>query len=125
MILILIITGFTFARRKKYEIHEKWMFSAIILAAASFFTWMAPSYIRNFHVIVSEFSSPGVIITNLHAACGIITGSLAVYIVLVMKVGLPERFTVKRVRRLMRTTFALWWLTFILGFSFYLWYYVL
>lgn len=124
-ILIFIITGFTFARRKRFEIHEKWMFSAIILVTVSFFAWMAPSYIGNFQVIVSEFKSPGVIITNMHVAFGTITGILALHIVIRMKVDLPEKFTVKRVRRLMRTTFTLWWLTFILGLSFYLWYYVL
>ena len=124
-ILLLIVTGFTFARRKRFEIHEKWMFSAIVLVAISFFAWMAPSYIGNFHVIVAELYSPGVIVTNIHVALGTITGILAIYIILRMKFDLPQRFTVKRVKRLMRTTFTLWWLTFIFGLSFYLIYYVL
>ena len=124
-ILLLIIAGFTFARKKKFEIHEKWMFSAIVLAAISFFAWMAPSYIDNFHVIVEELYSPGVMVTNIHVALGAITGILAIYIVLRMKFDLPQKFTVKRVKRLMRTTFTLWWLTFIFGLSFYLIYYVL
>jgi len=124
-LLLLIITGFTFARKKKFEIHEKWMFSAIVLAAISFFAWMAPSYIDNFHVIVEELYSPGVMVTNIHVALGTITGILAIYIILRMKFDLPQKFTVKRVKRLMRTTFTLWWLTFISGLSFYLIYYVL
>ena len=124
-ILLLIIAGFTFARKKKFEIHEKWMFSAIVLAAISFFAWMAPSYIGNFHVIVEELYSPGVMVTNIHVALGTITGILAIYIVLRMKFDIPQRFAVKRVKRLMRTTFTLWWLTFIFGLSFYLIYYVL
>ena len=124
-ILLLIVTGFTFARRKRFEIHEKWMFSGIVLVAVSFFAWMAPSYIDNFHVIVEELYSPGVIVTNIHVALGGITGILAVYIILRMKFDLPQKFTVKRVKRLMRTTFTLWWLTFIFGLSFYLIYYVL
>lgn len=124
-ILILIITGFTFARRKRFEIHEKWMFSGIVLVAISIFTWMAPSYISNFHVIASEFYSPGVIITNLHVILGTITGVLAICIILNMKVDLPQRFVIKRIRLLMRTTFMFWWLTFTLGLSFYIWYYVL
>ena len=123
-ILLLIVTGFTFARRKRFEIHEKWMFSGIVLVAISFFAWMAPSYIGNFHVIVNELYSPGVIVTNIHVAMGTITGILAIYIILRMKFDLPQRFTVKRVKRLMRTTFTLWWLTFIFGLSFYLIYYV-
>ena len=124
-ILILIIAGFTFARKKKFGIHEKWMFSAIVLVAISFFAWMAPYYIDNFHVIVEELYSPGVMVTNIHVALGTITGILAIYIVLRMKFDLPQKFTVKRVKRLMRTTFTLWWLTFIFGLSFYLIYYVL
>jgi len=124
-ILLLIVAGFTFARRKRFEIHEKWMFSGIVLVAVSFFAWMAPSYIDNFHVIVEELYSPGVIVTNIHVALGAITGILAIYIVLRMKFDLPQKFTVKRVKRLMRTTFTLWWLTFISGLSFYLIYYVL
>jgi len=124
-ILLLIIAGFTFARKKRFEIHEKWMFSAIVLVAISFFAWMAPSYIDNFHVIVEELYSPGVMVTNIHVALGTITGILAIYIVLRMKFDIPQRFAVKRVKRLMRTTFTLWWLTFISGLSFYLIYYVL
>ena len=124
-ILLLIVTGFTFARRKRFEIHEKWMFSGIVLVAISFFAWMAPSYIGNFHVIVNELYSPGVMVTNIHVALGTITGILAGYIILRMKFDLPQKFTVKRVKRFMRTTFTLWWLTFIFGLSFYLIYYVL
>ena len=124
-ILLLIVTGFTFARKKRFEVHEKWMISAIMLVAVSFFAWMAPSYLGNWHVILEEFYTPGVIITNLHVVLGITSGILAIYIILRMKLGLPAKFTVKRVKRLMRTTFTLWWLTFILGLSFYIIYYVM
>lgn len=125
VILLLIVTGFTFARRKKFDIHEKWMFSGIVLVAVSFFAWMAPSYITNFHLIMTDFYTLGVIVTNIHAILGTLTGVLAIYIVLRMKLDLPKKFTVKHVKRLMRTTFTLWWLTFIFGLSFYLIYYVL
>lgn len=124
VILVFIFTGYTFARRKMFETHEKWMFTGIVLVAISFFAWMAPSYIGNFHVIVSEFYSPGVIITNIHVLLATLTGILAIFIILTMKFDLPRQFTVKRVKRLMRTTFTLWWLTFAFGLSFYLWYYV-
>jgi uncharacterized membrane protein YozB (DUF420 family) len=76
-------------------------------------------------LVLAEFYTPGIIITNLHVLFGITTGCFAIYIVLLMKVGLPERIAVKRVRRLMRTTFVLWLITFILGVSFYIWYFVI
>ena len=101
------------------------MFTAIVVAAISLFTWMAPSYIRNFNLVVSGFYTPGIIITNIHVTLGILTGSLATYTVLRMKVDIPARFAVKRVRRLMRTTFLLWLLTFLFGLSFYVWYFLL
>jgi len=124
-ILILMIAGFTFARRKKFEVHEKFMLAAIVLAGVSFFAWMAPSYIKYLDVVVSEFYTLGVIITNIHVLLGVISGILAVYIVLRMKFDLPERFRVKRVKRLMRATFTLWLLALVFGLSFYIWYYVL
>ena len=86
---------------------------------------MAPSYVKNFNLIISEFYALGVIITNLHVTLGITTGTLALYIITRMKVDLPEKFKVKRIRRLMRTTFTLWILTFCLGVLFYVWYFVL
>ena len=86
---------------------------------------MAPSYVKYFNLVLSEFYAPGIIITNVHVILGITTGILAGYIVALMKLDLPERIRVKRVRRLMRTTFTFWTLTFILGVSFYFWYFIL
>jgi uncharacterized membrane protein YozB (DUF420 family) len=122
-IFLLVLTGFTFARRERYNIREKWMFSAIVLVASSFFVWMAPSYIRNFNLVISDFCTLGVIITNVHVILGIVTGILALYIVARMKLDLPEKFKVKRIRRLMRTTFTLWIITFSFGVLFYIWYF--
>lgn len=125
VILALILTGFLFARRRKFSIHEKWMSSGIVLAAISFFTWMAPSYIRNFNLVVTDFFAPGIVITDIHAVFGVITGTLALYIIAIMKLNIPERFAVKRVKRLMRTTLTLWFITFFFGVLFYIYYFVL
>ena len=123
-IFLLVLTGFRFARRKNYDNHERRMLPAIGLVAISFFVWMAPSYVKYFNLVLTEFYAPGIIITNIHVILGIVTGILATYIVALMKLDLPERFKVKNVRRLMRTTLTLWTLTFIFGVSFYVWYFV-
>lgn len=122
-IIVLVLTGFTFARRKNYDNHEKLMLSAIGLVAISFFTWMAPSYVRYLNLVMSDFYAPGIIITNIHVILGITTSILALYIVARMKLDLPERFRVKKVKRLMRTTLGLWILTFSFGVLFYVWYF--
>ena len=96
-----------------------------MLVASSFFVWMAPSYVRNFNLVISDFYTLGVIITNMHVILGTATGTLVLYIVARMKLDLPEKFKVKRIRRLMRTTFTLWILTFSFGVLFYIWYFVL
>jgi uncharacterized membrane protein YozB (DUF420 family) len=124
-IFMLAVTGFAFARRKKYDVHEKWMFSAIVLVAISFFSWMAPSYAKNFNLVISDFYNPGVIMTNIHVIFGIAAGTLALYIVARMKLNLPAKFKVRRVRRLMRTTFVLWILTSSFGVLFYVWYFLI
>jgi len=125
VIFCFIIVGFAFARRKKFNIHEKFMFPSIVAVGFSFFLWMARSYVNNFNLVVADFYAPGIIITNMHVVLGTITGCLAVYIVLRMKFDLPQRFAVKRVKRLMRATFVLWLVTFLLGVSFYVWYFVI
>ena len=125
VILTLILTGFTFARRKKFTIHEKWMFSGIVLVAVSFFAWMAPSYVKNFNLVLADFYSAGIVITNIHVILGVITGTLALYIVSLMKLNLPEKFAVSNVKRLMRTTLTLWLLTFLFGVLFYVYYFVI
>lgn len=124
-IFAFVFTGFTFARRRKYNIHEKWMFTAIVLVAISFFAWMAPSYIKNLDLVVKDFYSVGILLTNIHVVFGVITGCLALYIVALMKLNIPDRYAVKNVRRLMRTTFVLWLVTFLVGLSFYIWYFVI
>ena len=123
-IFVLVLTGFTFARRKNYDNHEKWMLSAIGLVAVSLFAWMGPSYVKYFNLVMSDFYAPGIIITNVHVILGTTTSILAVYIVARMKLDLPERFRVKKVKRLMRTTLAFWVLTFGFGTLFYVWYFV-
>ncbi len=125
-IIVLILTGYTYARRRKLNIHERWMLPAIVLAGISLSAWMVRSYINSFDIVLNEFYSTGVIITNLHVIFGIITGTLAVYILLLMKTEwLPERFVTRKIKRLMRTTFTLWWVTFLLGVAFYVWYWVI
>jgi len=101
------------------------MFTGIVLVAISFFAWMAPSYVKNFDLVLKDFYSVGILLTNIHVVLGVITGCLALYIVAFMKLNIPDRYAVKNVRRLMRTTFALWLLTFLFGLSFYIWYFVI
>jgi uncharacterized membrane protein YozB (DUF420 family) len=126
VIVGLIVSGYTYARRRKINVHEKWMLPAIILAGISLFAWMLRSYIRSFDIVVSELYTPGVMITNLHVVFGIVTGTLAIYILLLMKTEwLPERIATTKVKQLMRTTFTLWWCAFLLGVAFYVWYYVI
>jgi uncharacterized membrane protein YozB (DUF420 family) len=125
LILSLIIVGFTFARKKKLEIHEKWMITAIVLVAISFVGWMAPSYVMFIPAMQAQFFAPISLLTNVHAVLGSITGIIAIWIVLRMKLKVPTHLRFRRIRGVMRTAFILWWLTFIFGLSLYLYHYVL
>lgn len=124
-ILTILLVGFTFARKGNYKVHEKFMTTALILAAVSLSSWMAVSFIIYFDAFVKEFYSTGVLITLIHVAIGVTAGSLTVYNVLNVKGRLPKRIATKNVLRTMRITFSVWLTAFALGTSFFVYYFVL
>ena len=124
LILGVILTGFVFARRERYTVHQWIMSSGILLGALSFFGWMLLSLIDNFDIVTSEFSSPGVQVTLLHAGLGTLAGSAAIFNILNVKRKLPKSLR-RNIRRTMRFTFVIWILTFTMGFAFYFYYFIL
>ncbi len=123
-ILGIIVTGFFLARRERYTAHQWIMASGILLGALSFFAWMLLSLIGNFDVVTSEFYTPGVQVTLLHAGLGTLAGSAAIFNILNVKRKLPKSLR-RNIRRTMRFTFAAWILTFTMGFAFYFYYFIL
>jgi uncharacterized membrane protein YozB (DUF420 family) len=112
---IVLIVGFTFARKKNFTVHKKIMSSATLLNFASLFVVMLPS----FYAIVSGISlstiSPTSFLIIFHHSIGLITLLLASLVIL-----RGCRSIVKNTRILMIVIFILWSIAYFLGIYVYI-----
>ncbi len=129
LLVPLMLVGFIFARRKKFEPYHKYVMTSIMLLnwvliafvmMVSFRAGVAPN-------IPQGLPQPVFLLPLLHLISGALAQLLATYLVLRMwfEDVLPGFLKVKRIKRYMRFTLFLWVLTALLGVSIYLVWYVL
>jgi uncharacterized membrane protein YozB (DUF420 family) len=128
LIVPAMLVGFVFARRKMFVPHHKLMMTTIILV-----NWVLIGYVMWFSYreavapnIPEGLSSPFNLLPTLHLITGGIAQILGTYLVIRMwfEKVLPEWVKVKRIKRYMRATLALWLVTAALGVALYLNWYV-
>ncbi len=125
LLLLLVIGGYVMHVKHVRRNHGLIMATATITNIMMLLSAMLPSLILNWNVLVSEPTSPGVVITLGHVIIGLIAisgGGL-----FSMRFIASERSkTSPRCgkRREMRTVLVLWILTLLLGIGFYLYYYL-
>jgi uncharacterized membrane protein YozB (DUF420 family) len=122
-----MLIGFMFARRKMFEPHHKFIMTGIVL-----FNWvliiviMAVSYSDSVAPNVGDdLSDRFYLIPTIHLLFGITAQLLGTYLVIRMwfEDQLPDWFKVKRIKRYMRLTLALWLATALLGaLIYFVWY---
>jgi uncharacterized membrane protein YozB (DUF420 family) len=124
IIIIILLTGAYYAKRKmQYRIHGKIMGSAIILNALLILLIMAPRLFSSFSFLASTIAQPRSDITILHPIFGITGEILGIALIASLRpCGLKMGPVVKY---LMRTTLAVWALSFILGLIVYVSFYIL
>jgi len=122
VVLLMVILGYNFARSREYRRHGLMMTSAVILHAVTILLVMVPSFVLNFGILVTEPTMPGVMITWVHAAAGII--ALAMGIFLISNWGFRSESECMRRKRMMKPLLGLWVLALVLGISFYVYYYL-
>ena len=112
---VILIVGFTFAKKKNFKIHKRTMIIATLLNFISLFVVMLSS----FYSIVSGISFAAInsfsLITIFHHSVGLITLVLAFLVVLR---GCSS--IVKNTRMLMIILFVLWSIAYFLGAYLYL-----
>lgn len=121
-ILILVpgmIVGFVFARRKMFEPYHKFTMTAITLL-----NWVLIGYVMiNTYSALSprELQRPNFLIPSIHLVTGGIAQILATYLVIRMwfEKQLPAALKVKNIKRYMRFTLAMWFITVALGVTIY------
>lgn len=121
-LLILVpgmIVGFVFARRKMFEPYHKFTMTAITLL-----NWVLIGYVMiNTYSALSprELQRPNFLIPTIHLVTGGIAQILATYLVIRMwfEKQLPAALKVKKIKRYMRFTLAMWFITVALGVTIY------
>jgi uncharacterized membrane protein YozB (DUF420 family) len=127
LLVPLMLLGFAFARRKMFVPHHKivmtlivalnWVLIALIMAV-SYRDGVAP-------YLSTSLTDPRVLLPTLHLIIGGIAQILGTYLVLRMWLEdiLPAWLKVKRIKRYMRLTLAMWLVTAALGVIIYLMFY--
>ena len=125
LLLLLVIGGYVMHVKHVRRNHGLIMATATIANIMMLLSVMLPSLILNWNVLVSEPTSPGVLITFGHVIVGLIAisgGGLFSMRFIRSDRSKPSPMCGKR--REMRTFFVLWILTLLLGIGFYLNYYL-
>lgn len=128
LIVPAMLVGFFFARRKKFEPHHKMTMTTITLINwVIIFFLMMVSYREGVLPWVNYApADPRVVLPTIHLITGLVAQLLGSYLVFRMwfEKVLPQWMMVKRIKRYMRFTLAMWLITATLGITIYFAFYV-
>jgi hypothetical protein len=119
VIATLLVGRFIFARKGKITSHGYTLTIAIVLHAISVLSIMIPSFARSTDILFTDFFSPAIILTWIHAPVGLLVLILGAYLVLEWRFKPPQDTCYKRVK-LMRPLWLLWMLSLAMGILIYL-----
>ncbi len=119
LIVPAMLVGFMFARRKMFEPYHKFTMTTITIVNWLLIIFVMFVSYRDYVLpeIPKNLGQLNILIPTLHLIPGLLAQLLATYLVIRMwfEKQLPEWFKVKKIKLVMRTTLALWLLTFIIG----------
>jgi hypothetical protein len=119
VIATLLVGRFFFARKGKVISHGYTLTIAIVLHSISVLAIMIPSFARSIDILFTEFSSPAIILTWVHAPLGLLVLILGAYLVSEWRFKSPQATCYRRVK-LMRPLWLLWMLSLAMGILIYL-----
>src|SRR5258708_38652789 len=119
LIVPAVLVGFIFARRKMFEPYHKFTMTTITIVNWLLIIFVMFVSYRDYVLpeIPKNLGQLNILIPTLHLIPGLLAQLLATYLVIRMwfERQLPDWFKVKNIKLVMRTTLALWLLTFIIG----------
>ncbi len=122
---VLLTVGVVFAVKQKFDTHRWIQTTAVILNLLIILSFMLPPF--------TNFILPGIPeklndiiywLTTLHAAVGVVAALLGTFIVLRANGLMIKALQFSNYKRFMRTSYALYMITVLLGFAVYYVYYV-
>ena len=124
LIILVLFSGAYFAKMKaNYKIHGKIMSSAVVLNAISILLVMGPRLLGSIGFLTSTITQLRSQVTVLHPILGVTAEILGIAVVVTLRPCGSKMGT--KVKILMRTTFAIWTLAFLIGATVYITFYVL
>jgi uncharacterized membrane protein YozB (DUF420 family) len=127
VILIILLVGRIYVKRKELKRHGLIMATAVVLHGASILLVMIPSFGRFLDVAAVDILSlglVGVIIILVHVPLGLLAEALGILLVVQWRLRpSPEMACAKR-RRLMQPLLGLWFFSLVLGIAIYAIYYL-
>lgn len=115
---LILILGYTIARKKRFQKHKKTMAAATLLNFVSLFLVMLPVFYSLVYGISLSTVSTTSLIVIVHHSIGLITLVLASIVILRGCTSI-----IKNTKILMITIFTLWSITYFLGIIVYLMFY--
>lgn len=116
----LFTIGWRLAVHKHYDIHRWVQTSAAIINASAVLVIMVGSFVGFvLPAIPAKLGQPVTSITTIHAAIGTITFLLGVFVVLRANKLVPQALRFKNYKLFMRTAYALYMLTTLIGIAVY------
>jgi len=124
VIIIILFAGFFFAKRKiRYDMHGKIMGIAVFLNLISLIFVMVPGTIGGLSSLASRIMQPAILLTTIHKVFGGLAEILGIIFIIILR-PCGSKF-IKNTRFLMKTTFALWIIAFLLGVTAYIFFNIL
>jgi hypothetical protein len=118
IIVALFVGRFKFARNRRFRAHGLTVTAAVGLHALTILLVMIPRFVVSLDLLFTDFFSPTIIITWIHAPLGLAVLILGVYLVSIWRFQPPDATCYKRAR-LMRPLWLLWMFNLVLGLLIY------
>ncbi len=119
LIIIILFTGAYYTKRRvRYNIHGRVMGSAVLLNAISILLVMAPRLLGSINFLASTMTQTPSQITVIHPAFGLVAEILGLATIVALRPCGSKMGT--NIRCLMRVTFIIWSITFLIGLSVYI-----
>jgi uncharacterized membrane protein YozB (DUF420 family) len=120
---LLIVLGFRFKIRKKFQIHGYIMGVAVLLHLVFFIIAMWPSFSGGFEFFTTSIFLTGVLAMWIHAVAGTISLIIGLFIVLGWLLHVSDIARCFKRKRLMDVTLIFWLISLIFGIVTYLGFY--
>ena len=124
VMLIIIVVGLVYKKRRKFKIHGGLMGIAVILHLISLFAVMLPSFNDGYDYFITATSELGVQTIWIHAVPGTIALILGIVLVTAWALRPSNIASCSKLKRIMDITTLLWLISLMFGIATYVVFYV-